>query len=98
MRTKIGGVLVGLGYVSGLIFGLWALVLDCGILTALGGWLLAIVGLILFPVALTIAPFYAGFAWGDWHPLKVTIAGALMTPIFGGIGMSLLKTEKKQKT
>lgn len=91
MRSKIGGGFVGLGYVSGLVFGLWALILDAGILLTAGGALLLLAGLFLFPFAMTIAPFYAGFAWGDWHPLRVTVAGALMMPIFMGIGTAMMK-------
>jgi hypothetical protein len=94
MRGKIGGSLTALGYFSGLVFGLWVLFLDASVLLRLGGILLLIAGLFLFPFTLTVAPLYAGFAWGDWHPLRVTIAGALMMPLFAGIGMALMKSEK----
>ena len=94
MRNLIGGGLMGLGYVSGGIFGLWAFVLDLGVLTTLGGFWLALVGLLLFPVAMALAPFYAGFAWGDWHPLGVTVAGTLMMWVFMGIGGAVLGSGK----
>jgi hypothetical protein len=91
MRNTIGAGLIGLSYVSGLIFGLWALILDAGILLTAGGVLLLLAGLFLFPFAMTIAPFYAGVMWGDWHPLRVTIAGALMMPIFMAIGTTIMR-------
>ena len=47
MRNMIGGGLVGLGYVSGLVFGLWALILDAGILLTAGGVLLLVAGIFL---------------------------------------------------
>jgi len=94
VRSVVGGGLMGLGYVSGGIFGLWAFFLDLGVLATLGGFWLAVVGLFVFPAAMALAPFYAGFAWGDWHPLGVTAAGTLMMWVFIGIGGTVLKSEK----
>jgi hypothetical protein len=94
MRRKIGGGLIALGYFSGTAFGLWAFLLDAGILLRLGGWLLLIAGLFLFPFTMTVAPLYAGFAWGDWHPLKVTVAGSLMLWMFVAVGMAMVNKGK----
>jgi len=94
MRSVIGGGLMSLGYVSGGIFGLWAFVLDWGVLAALGGFWLALAGLVLLPVGMTIAPFYAGLAWGDWHPLSVTVAGTLMMWVLMAIGSAVLRSGK----
>ena len=60
---------------------------------SIGGLPLLVFGFILFPVAIVGAPLYAGFAWGDWHPVRVTAAGMLMWPIFGIVGMMMRKKE-----
>ena len=96
MRNMIGGGLVGLGYVSGLVFGLWALILDAGILLTAGGVLFLVAGIFVFPVTIAITPLYAVIAWGDWHPLRVTVAGTLMSFIFMGVGSAIVRKNVRQ--
>jgi hypothetical protein len=95
MRDKLGVAFMVLGYAGSAIFGLWAFILELRILADIGGLILALVGFFLFPALLTIAPFYAGFSLGDWLPLKVTIAGVLMFPLFAGLGAVVMKVWKK---
>lgn len=96
MRAKLGVAFMVLGYASGAVFGLWAMILELRILAGIGGPLLALAGFVLFPALLTIAPIYAGLALGDWLPLKVTIAGVLMYPIFGALGALVVKRRKTE--
>lgn len=57
------------GAVIYIIGGLWGLFLCLSIVYHVGGIILTAVALILAPVVLYLAPFYAGFWQGDWFPL-----------------------------
>ncbi len=90
IRKIIGYPLVTVGWILMLGFGLWSLVLDCAILNEVGGFWVIVVGWFLFPVMFTVAPFYAGVAWGDWTAFFVTYGGGLLCWFFLGIGMLIL--------
>ena len=96
MRNILGGGLVAIGFLSALVFGFWGLILDLRILNAIGGFWLVLAGLFMFPATLTLAPFYAGFALGDWRAVAVTIAGGLMLMLFGGIGATVFGNGAKK--
>jgi hypothetical protein len=92
VRNAIGAGLGVIGYLSGMVFIVWAAILDLGVLLNVGGVVPFVVGFFLLPIAFVAVPLYAGFALGDWHPLRVTATG-LMMPIFGIVGTAMMSRD-----
>lgn len=67
-----------------IVTSIWSLFITFGIVADHLGRIVAIIGLVIFPALLYLAPFYAGIAEGNWFPLALSFggtiaAGALMT-------------------
>jgi hypothetical protein len=58
-------------------WGIYALVLQLGIVVDATGWGIwaVILGMLFFPITFTAAPIYALIAWDDAYPLIVTYGG-----------------------
>ena len=72
----------GLAFAVWAITGLWGSWLCLVIIWKAAGFWGAAAAVILFPITFAIAPFYAGFANGEWFPAilnygGVAVAGAL---------------------
>ena len=68
-----------------LIFGggIISLIICVGIVKEVFGSVVSFLGLIIFPVLLTVAPWYALVAWGNWFPLVVVYGvGITITILF----------------
>ncbi|MBC8302794.1 MAG: hypothetical protein H8E55_44455 [Pelagibacterales bacterium] len=72
-------------YIIWLIAGLVGLSLCFDIVYIVLGPVWAFLSLLIFPVLLGIAPWYALFAWGDWLPLLVVYGGGLGPGILMGL-------------
>lgn len=48
-----------------------------------------ILGMVLFPIVFAVAPFYIGFALGDWSVVIVQYGGMLVGFILVAIGTAL---------
>ena len=71
--NKLGNIFLYTGIGLGFIFAMIVIINELG----LGG---AIAGVLLFPVAITVAPIYAVIAYGVWYPLVI---------VFGFIGLGI---------
>lgn len=65
-------------WIAAIIAAFWAFVLELIIISKAAGLLGLVLALTLFPITFTLAPFWAGFAWGDWQPLLVSAVSMLL--------------------
>lgn len=65
-------------WIAAIIAAFWAFVLELLVISKAAGLLGLVLALTLFPITFTIAPFWAGFAWGDWQPLLVSVVSMLL--------------------
>ena len=65
-------------WIAAVITAFWAFVLELIIVSKAAGLLGLVLALTLFPITFTIAPFWAGFAWGDWQPLSVVLLSMIL--------------------
>ena len=72
------------------VFEVYGFALCLAILGAAGRtWATAAGFLLLSPATVTIAPLYAGLAWGDWGPRVVICGGGAASAIAFGLGSRL---------
>jgi len=69
--------------------GLWGLVICLGIVSAKLGIIGLIVGLFIFPAVLYLAPWYAGFADGNWFPVMLIYGTTIASWILFAIGSAI---------
>lgn len=63
--------------------GIICLIICVGIVREVFGPAVSFLSLIIFPVLLAVAPWYALFAWGNWFPLVLTYGlGITITILF----------------
>jgi len=63
--------------------GIISLIICIGIVREVFGPAVSFLSLIIFPVLLTVAPWYALVAWGNWFPLVVVYGmGITVTILF----------------
>ena len=74
----MGTILKMLGMLTYFVAGLLGLVICLRILVDVGGFFLALVGFVFFPVAIAFAPWYALVADGNWAPLIVVYGGGFL--------------------
>ncbi|SRR5260370_11126980 len=85
-----------MGYAMGAIFkvpagiiyaigGIWGLIVCLGIIADKFGTIGAVIAFFLAPIALYLAPWYAGFANGNWFPVLLiygtSIGAAVLYPL-----------------
>jgi len=89
IRNIFGGTIAGFGCLVWGIWGIVGLLVNLGVVHDAIGWGFfgVILAFIFFPFTLTIAPFYALVAWGEWLPLIVTYGGGLMGVTIVAIGV-----------
>lgn len=80
---------MGVGFLTFAVSGIWGFFLCLGIITKAAGFLGLIAAIFLFPITFVVAPFYAGFTWGDWFPLILNYGGGLAAAALLGIGTQL---------
>jgi hypothetical protein len=71
------------------IAGIWGYFLCLWIITTATGFWGLVASLFLTPITFFAAPFYAGFAWGNWFPLSLEYGGGITAAILFGIGKAI---------
>lgn len=89
MRQAIGGFFTILGYIAFVVFGLWGFIIELIIVNYVAGFWGMVVGFMILPVTLIVAPWYALVAWGNWFPLLIVYGGGILGFIMVGIGMMI---------
>lgn len=79
------------GYLIYFVGGLWGFAICLGIVADKFGTIGGAIALILFPFTLTLAPFYAGFANGNWLPLALVYGSGIVGTILVAIGSAIDK-------
>lgn len=75
-----------LGMLVYFLGGMVALFINILIIKEVLGVVGVILGIVLFPFLITIAPWYALFAWGHWTPLLITYGTMIIGTGFMAIG------------
>jgi hypothetical protein len=79
------------GFIVYLLGGLWGLFICLGIVHAKLGIIGVVVGLFIFPVVIYLAPWYVGFADGNWMPVTVVYGSGIVAMILIVIGSAIDK-------
>lgn len=87
----MGGFLSFFGGLFCVIVGSWGLWIELGIVHEAAGFWGIVIGLIIFPITLFAAPFYAIIANGDWFPLALIYGGGFVGTIIYGVSHSILE-------
>jgi len=66
--------------------GIWGLIICLGIVSEHLGTIGVIVGMLIFPAVLYLAPWYAGFADGNWFPVMLIYGTTIAYVILHTIG------------
>ncbi len=69
MPFKVAGIIAAIG------LGLWAFIMQIGIVNDVVGFWGVVIGVAIFPVTFAAAPWYAGVAQGNWFPLILGYGG-----------------------
>lgn len=94
----IGNISKVSGYAVFAIAGIWGFIICITIISrAVGFWGL-VAAFFLAPVTFTVAPFYAGLAWGNWSPLILNYGGAVVAIVLVWIGDKLNGYNIKNRT
>ena len=83
MQRVLGILLLIIGIISGLYFGVWTIVLDLRVLNGFGGFWAAALGFVVLPVMLLFAPFYAAAVHSYWTPLWISLLCLVSYPVIG---------------
>jgi len=65
-----------------IIGGIYGLIICLAIVRAVFGQAVAYLSLLVFPVLITLAPWYAFFAWGRYYPLVIVYGMGITATIF----------------
>ncbi len=79
---------------AGIIYfvaGLWGFFISLGIIRDAWGFFGAVLAFILAPFTLTLAPWYAGFAHGNWFPVLLVYGGGIAGTVLFAIGSAIDK-------
>lgn len=87
--TTLGKLIKGCGYIIFAISGLWGFFLCLAIITEAAGFWGLVVSFFVAPITFVAAPFYAGFAWGNWFPLILNYGGGIVACALIAIGDKL---------
>jgi len=83
LLSVTGGGILAISAIAGFLIAL-------GIVYDLLGFLGIVAGILLAPVLLVAAPFYAGLADGNWIPLLITYGGGILGLLCREAGKSLI--------
>jgi hypothetical protein len=90
MRSASGFVLFTAGLLATLGVIVWSLVLAVPLARELAGMAGAVAAVVLFPLTLVLAPWYAGLARGAWTLLAVAYGGGIVALALLGAGITAL--------
>ena len=78
LKKIIGGFIMGLGYISFIVFGMLGFLISADILNDIGGFLLVVIGFIVAPVTYAVAPWYAAVEFNTFFPLIIAYGGLIL--------------------
>lgn len=90
MKSASAFAVFALGVLCALAVVVWSLTLAVPIARALVGLPGAIAAVVLFPLTLLLAPWYAGVVEGSWRLLAVAWGGGLVAVVLLGAGTTAL--------
>lgn len=93
LRNAVGSGIVGLGVFIWIGAGIAALIVNLIVVMEATGWgfWAVVVGLMLFPVTIAAAPWYALIAWGNPIPLGIGYGGLIAAAIVTWLGAAIAK-------
>ncbi len=86
MRNIVGIIFKVLGGAMFFIFGIWGFIVELAIVNHVAGFWGVVIGIMILPVTLVAAPWYALIAWGNWIPLAIVYGGGITAAVFFGVG------------
>lgn len=89
MRSGIGVLVKGAGYVALAISGIWGFLLNLAIIGQAAGFWGFVAAFTIFPVTYIATPWYAGVALGNWFPLLVCYGGVIVAAILMAVGSAI---------
>ena len=72
-----------------IVCGFWGLYICFAIVQNVLGTVVAVMSIFLAPALLSLAPWYSGFALGDWFPLLLTYGGGIGGSFLFAIGSAI---------
>ena len=93
IQKSIGLTIKYLAIIGFVVFGIWGFILDIGIVNEATGFWGVVIGVVVAPVTLVAAPWYAGVAWGNWFPLIITYGGVISSFILFSISSMITGDE-----
>ncbi len=75
-----------LGYLILIAAGLFGLFASLSIIAHELGFIGGFIAFLFFPVTLAFAPWYAGFAYGNWQLLGIIYGGTIVGSLLVGLG------------
>jgi hypothetical protein len=93
IREIFGRVLLIIAMLSYLIGGIYTVFICWRIVRVVFGPIVSYLSLMIFPMLLIVAPWYALFAWGNWRFLVIVYGVWIMSSILLALSKWLLKEE-----
>ena len=69
-----------------IVGGIWGLIICLGIVSSKFGFIGVLVAFFLLPITVYLAPWYAGFAQGNWFPVMLIYGTGIGAAVLYGIG------------
>lgn len=85
VREILGTLLLIIAIISYVIGGIYTLIICLAIVRMVFGQVVAYFSLLIFPVLIALAPWYAFLAWGNYHPLLVVYGIWIIASFFFGL-------------
>jgi len=85
VREILGTLLLIIAILSYVIGGIYTLIICLAIVRVVFGQVVAYLSLLIFPVLIALAPWYAFLAWGNYQPLLVVYGIWITASIFFGL-------------
>ena len=77
------------GMIVWFVGGLWGLLVCLGIVKAKLGFIGVLIGLLVFPVLVYLAPWYAALADDNWFPVSLVYGTSIAGWVLIGIGVAI---------
>jgi len=94
IRKFLGTPLFIIAVISFVIGGIYSLAICLAIVKAVFGEVVAYLSLLVFPVLLALAPWYALLAWGNYRPLLIVYGIGITTTIVFHLAKWIMKIEE----
>ena len=96
IRSKSVGKEIGMGSIFKVpamiiwfVGGIWGLIVCLGIVSSKLGFIGVLIGLLVFPAVLYLAPWYAGFVDDNWFPVMLIYGTSFTAWVLYAIGAAI---------